>query len=90
MSRALPKDNKERYLTYAINLRQANKEKAIQEEVVTKTMAKFIDGDKFLNATILLEGDLRETSEDAAFFDDDVRMDEKCTCALHRGLACGL
>ncbi|GMF18061.1 unnamed protein product [Phytophthora lilii] len=38
--------------------------------------------DKFLNATILLEGDLRDAFEDAAFSDEDVRMDEEFVRAL--------
>ncbi|GMF29928.1 unnamed protein product [Phytophthora lilii] len=40
--------------------------------------------DKFLNATILLEGDLRDAFEDAAFSDDDVRMDEEFVRALRK------
>ncbi|KAG6616161.1 Retrotransposable element [Phytophthora cinnamomi] len=40
-----PKVNKERYLTYSIVVRAADKEKGIEEEVVTKKMAKFIDGE---------------------------------------------
>ncbi|EGZ10494.1 hypothetical protein PHYSODRAFT_518448 [Phytophthora sojae] len=37
-------DDKERYLTYSIVVRQADEEKGIKEQVVTKKMAKFIDG----------------------------------------------
>ncbi|EGZ16505.1 hypothetical protein PHYSODRAFT_330575 [Phytophthora sojae] len=108
MSGSTNKDDKERYLTYSITVRAANKEKGIEEEVVTKKMAKFIDGgpkdflewtyhfnqlaklkhwnaeDKFLNTTILLEGDLREAFEDASITDDDVRMDEEFTRALRK------
>ncbi|EGZ13617.1 hypothetical protein PHYSODRAFT_316738 [Phytophthora sojae] len=40
--------------------------------------------DKFLNTTILLEGDLREAFEDASITDDDVRMDEEFTRALRK------
>ncbi|KAJ8566165.1 hypothetical protein ON010_g6960 [Phytophthora cinnamomi] len=100
--------NKERYLTYSITVRAANKEKGIEEEVVTKKMANFINGgptdflewtynfnqlaklkhwnaeDKFLNATILLEGDLREAFEDASITDEDVRMDEEFARALYK------
>ncbi|GMF29537.1 unnamed protein product [Phytophthora lilii] len=92
MSRSTKKDDKERYLTYSITVRAADKAKEIEEEVVTKTMPKFIDGgpqdflewvyafeqlaklkhwnaeDKFLNATILLEGDLRDAFEDGGIF----------------------
>uniref|UniRef100_H3GLP3 Uncharacterized protein n=1 Tax=Phytophthora ramorum TaxID=164328 RepID=H3GLP3_PHYRM len=39
------KDDKGRYLTYSITVRAANKEEGIEEEVVTKNMPKFIDGD---------------------------------------------
>lgn len=42
------------------------------------------DEDKFLNTTILLEGDLQEAFEDAAFTDDDVHMDEEFTRALQK------
>jgi hypothetical protein len=38
--------------------------------------------DEFLNATILLEGDLHEAFAEAAFTDDDTRMDEEFTRAL--------
>lgn len=103
-----PKDDKERYVTYSIVVRAANKDKGIEEEVVTKKMTKFIDGgpkdflewvynfnqlaklkpwlaeDKILNTTILLEGDLRDAFEEAAFSDDDVRMDEEYTAALRK------
>ncbi|KAG6623058.1 Pol Polyprotein [Phytophthora cinnamomi] len=44
MSRSTHKDDKERYLTYSITVRAANKDKGIEEEVVTKKMPKFIDG----------------------------------------------
>ncbi|KAJ8576508.1 hypothetical protein ON010_g2704 [Phytophthora cinnamomi] len=44
MSGSAKKDHKERYNTYSITGRAANKEKGIEEEVVTKKMAKFIDG----------------------------------------------
>ncbi|GMF26417.1 unnamed protein product [Phytophthora lilii] len=108
MSRSTKQDDKERYLTYSITVRAADKAKDIEEEVVTKTMPKFIDGgpqdflewvyafeqlaklkhwnaeDKFLNATILLEGDLRDAFEDAAFSDEDVRMDEEFVRALRK------
>lgn len=40
--------------------------------------------DKFLNANILLEEDLLEAFEDAAFTDDDTRMDEELTRALRK------
>ncbi|KAG2993916.1 hypothetical protein PC121_g10037 [Phytophthora cactorum] len=43
MSSSSKNDDKERYLTYSIALRAANKEKEIKEEVMTKTMPKFID-----------------------------------------------
>ncbi|KAE8908525.1 hypothetical protein PF005_g16556 [Phytophthora fragariae] len=108
LSGSTKKNDNERYLTYSITVRAANKEKDIEEEVVTKKMAKFIDGgpidflewtynfnqlaklkhwnaeDKFLNATILLEGDLREAFEDASITDEDVHMDEEFTRALYK------
>ncbi|KAE9288817.1 hypothetical protein PF008_g26039 [Phytophthora fragariae] len=40
--------------------------------------------DKFLNANILLEGGFLEAFEDAAFTDDDTRMDEEFTRALRK------
>ncbi|KAE8988479.1 hypothetical protein PR001_g22029, partial [Phytophthora rubi] len=108
MSRPALKDDKERYLTYSITVRAANKEQGIEEEVVTKKIPKFIDGgpkdflewvyhfnqlatlkswnveDKFLNTTILLEGDLHEAFVDASLTDDDTRMDEEFTRALRK------
>uniref|UniRef100_H3HA67 Reverse transcriptase domain-containing protein n=1 Tax=Phytophthora ramorum TaxID=164328 RepID=H3HA67_PHYRM len=108
MSRPALKDDKERYLTYSITVRAANKEQGIEEEVVTKKMPKFIDGgpkdflewvyhfnqlatlkswnveDKFLNTTILLEGDLHEAFVDASLTDDDTRMDEEFTRSLRK------
>ncbi|KAJ8552380.1 hypothetical protein ON010_g10166 [Phytophthora cinnamomi] len=108
MSRPALKDDKERYLTYSITVRAANKEQGIEEEVVTKKMPKFLDGgpmnflewvyhfnqlatlkswnveDKFLNITILLEGDLHEAFVDASLTDDDTRMDEEFTRALRK------
>ncbi|GMF31404.1 unnamed protein product [Phytophthora fragariaefolia] len=44
MSGSTKKDDKERYLTDSIAVRAANRDKGIEEEVVTKKMAKFIDG----------------------------------------------
>ncbi|KAE9071175.1 hypothetical protein PF010_g25979 [Phytophthora fragariae] len=107
-SRSTEKDDKERYLTYSITVRAADKAKEIKEEVVTKKMPNFNEGgpkdfldwayhfsqlaklkhwnteDKFLNANILLEGGFLEAFEDAAFTDDDTRMDEEFTRALRK------
>ncbi|ETP50607.1 hypothetical protein F442_04125, partial [Phytophthora nicotianae P10297] len=44
MSRSTTKDDKERYLTYSITVRPASQETGVQEEVVTKKMATFIEG----------------------------------------------
>ncbi|OWZ12838.1 hypothetical protein PHMEG_00013936 [Phytophthora megakarya] len=44
MSSTAQKDDKERYLTYSITVRESNKEKEIEEEVVTKKIPKLIDG----------------------------------------------
>ncbi|KAG6579764.1 Retrovirus Polyprotein [Phytophthora cinnamomi] len=69
MSRSTHKDDKERYLTYSITL---------------ASLKHWNAEDKFLNTTILLEGDLREAFADAAISDDDVRMDEEFTRALRK------
>jgi hypothetical protein len=95
------KDDKELYLTYSIVVRHADKEKGVEEEIVTKKMPKFIDGgpkdflewvyhfkqlaatkhwgaeDKFLNTSLLLEGDLRDAFEFEAVSDGDVRMEDE-------------
>ncbi|KAG2799926.1 hypothetical protein PC113_g20619 [Phytophthora cactorum] len=75
MSSSSKNDDKERYLTYSIALRAANKEKEIKEE-------HWNAEDKFLNTTILLEGDLKDAFDDAAISDDDVRMEEDFIRAL--------
>ncbi|KAE9047513.1 hypothetical protein PR002_g993 [Phytophthora rubi] len=88
------KDAKERYLTYSITVRPADKEKGVEEEVVAKKMPKFNfkqlgntkhwnAEDKFLNTTLLLEGDLRDAFDDASITDDDVRMEDEFWKALY-------
>ncbi|GMF34867.1 unnamed protein product [Phytophthora fragariaefolia] len=80
MRRCTEKDDKERYPTYSITVRAAVKAKEIIKEVVT--LKHWNADEKFLNANILLEGDLLEVFEDAAFTDDDTRMDDEFTHAL--------